>query len=454
MDRRQLQAELKRLGLPATGKTTELRERYNATRGFNDLACQSKTFAERLACFLKEHSAQLVDATKPFLGQATDYELMKAALVCRAKHGKFKGWTSVPSPATPTLAELWSACAKQFKAGDRKAPWPAGDYQTVGDFIDHADAQAWIWSWAFKVNPQTRFQGVDIGKKVLKKLPANNDVSVAWSVWVGFVIPYMQILRVQRSTVPKGAFTFVYRGGGAGAFVTRPSGKTVAVTAFHCFYFGEVDEQGYEIPMTPADIQKAIANKQYLVCNSAGDITVLDAPTLTQFDKEKDCAVVPTKSPVEKAFTSVMSQADLYALTFRYGKRRKHIQLNPKILCVGSPSAINNLGYTCGAAQLPPSGLTRTPGTSDEEWQEELDTRALCVWDGGNYFYSQTGTITKMKSNGTILHTATVWAGMSGGPIVLSDQPNVLVAIHQSFDTDSGASYGFSAGAALESLAS
>jgi hypothetical protein len=340
-----------------------------------------ETLGERVFRFLVEYSGLCKSIAGEFPEDADQSNAEKfherfvtyAQVVLKKK--KKTSFVKRLTGATENTTTLLAATLDTFKhAPPVDTVWPSGDYATWGDMYNQF--------WGDHDSDYT-LKGKRVGY-------IDNPVGFGVAIFQSFVVPYIYALIGARLTdkTHLGVFVFIYEGGGAGCFV-RENGNAYAVSAGHCFYLNKTYKD---------------KRKQYIVMGTNSQLYLLNAPCVYDANLDYGIATVKTNQPTEVA---------------TLGPTPKN---GTRIQTVGSPSSRGCHSYCVEDVYVPAITTPVVPFLHQHH-----------VWLPF-FFHKQTGKITKVGKT-DFYHTATVWAGMSGGPVYVKGK---VVGIHTGFDDYAG----------------
>ena len=243
------QARLDRIPLPivtAQSANTSVPDLVAGVAGLcvdNKKAVAAGGLPGRLVSFLRGQRDLAASCVEPFRDDPHDGRLLEFALreVTVKEEANIEGVATVvyrtatsPSRANGDgLAELWRRFRCEFHGRCKESEvWPAGDFATIKSYIQTNADDHWRHAALFAADPVVRYGEDDdwlVGNWLAYDAEHGMMAAAARVLWEAFVVPYLQILRVPHDGAPPSVFTFVYVGGGAGAFV-RPTSDGAKVS--------------------------------------------------------------------------------------------------------------------------------------------------------------------------------------------------------------------------------
>ena len=362
--------------------------------------------SEQLYSFLLDHQGTCKDI-------AEGYKKNQRDLFTDLRHEntiKENGYDMlhIIKPKSELSIKLFKACCKKF-GNDTKddTAWPAGDYANWGEFYNKCDLEIWKYT------------------KVKGGIAEKGNRGLCQAMWICFVVPYILCLyslnRRGKEFADKynGVFVFVYRGGGAGCLVEYES-NTYAISCGHTFEY----EGNHDV----------IAKRRgYLVMFSNGTLGLIQIKDKNLFDNSYDDDFGIATVIKQSGELHPRPLKEISAFTGRSRSRRGNSKedANKKlIVCIGSPSEILTR-KECGGTNGNTGTKIQVPGLSYEH-----NTNEICFWSPSFFFAVQPGEITSMDRNLQIYHTAVLWEGMSGGPLINNNGDLLGMHVQYSEKTD------------------
>jgi hypothetical protein len=316
------------------------------------------------------------------------------------------------------FTKLLTQVLKHFKPNKslRTSWWPAGDYDTYDDFSSYDNLKSYVYDLLITKKPPWTGKPIErYGDEI--DYDFKKQFEYPFIIYVCFVIPFVMCKHSLKynGSPPKGTFVFVYVAGGGGALVKNKSGKHKAYSCGHTFDFNH--DGGI----------KKLNNRQFIIMLHDGTLAMLGNTQIKYDDSDENNPIDAGISEVLKPTLDSSYYSDIYEFTDEVTvrpqrsrrTRRSRENNSPKISinvdCYGSPSIITrNKNNTCKVDTLP-------------DIREEF-----CWWDP-LFFHKKNGNVIKLNQD-TFDHSALVWQGMSGGPLI--NTSGEIVGLHHLADND------------------
>ena len=353
----------------------------------------------------------------------------------------------IPAMLAPLKNDLDRLSRKLQKTSQWE--WPAADADTLDFAIQRNDYTKFGYKWSpqnikrygsiTNADPYRRARAADRVKDGARHI-------VFATLYDYFVIPYIQIIRraVCCGAPDRYAYTYVGKGGGAGAIVAL-SGEDVTLSAYHNHILYEPEH---------GENQWSTKAAHALIASETGELGVLMPPFAAYGPEPLDFA--SCRFQIKPSSIQAIPIADVQTLP----------DPSVQVTCIGSPSSIGSRDNAGDDTGCPEGNVVWEEGELPRFHlkDEEIDYR--CYWEDGGFFNHVTGYLRLHRARRnkparlffdadtlTFDHTATLWQGMSGGPLVCTvDKSPVLIGIHNSWSD--GYSYGTSAAAAMRMIGS
>lgn len=330
----------------------------------------------------------------------------------KPKSGDTKLLTEVVKSFKPnkTLGEKW---------------WPAGDRDTYKDFSEWDNLKAYVYDilitkqppWTG--NPRTRYGDeidFDFGK---------NKMEYPFIIYVCFVIPFVMCRHSLKHRIepPIGTFVFVYVGGGGGALVKNKSGELKAYSCGHTFDYDHDDGI------------KKLNDRQFIIMLHDGTLAILGNTKIKYNDDDEDNPIDAGISEVLKPALDESYYADIYEFTEAVTeissstRSTRSTRRSTRSSEESEESSGMSLNVDCWGS---PSIITRSSNNTCEVDSLPDVSEEFCWWDP-LFFHKKNGNVTKLNQD-TFNHTALVWQGMSGGPLI--DASGKIVGLHHVLNAD------------------
>ena len=373
----------------------------------------TQQLSEQLYSFLLDHQYMCKDIAEGYKNnQRALFDDLRNENTTERKH--------VIKPKSKLTRELFEACCKKFGKDTRDdTAWPAGDYANWGEFYNNCDLEIWKYT------------------EVKGGIAERGNRGLCQAMWICFVVPYILCLysldmdtKDRFADTYKGVFVFVYRGGGAGCLVEYES-NTYAISCGHTFeYTGKYT---------------AITKRGgYLVMFSNGTLGLIQIVNEKLFENDYDddfgiATVIKHAGDLHPRPLKDISKDIKTAFTGRSGRGNSKEEAAKKldkkeIVCIGSPSEILTR-KECGGTEENDAETIQVPGLSKKD-----KTNEICFWSPSFFFAVQPGEITAMDKNLQIYHTAVLWEGMSGGPLINNNGD--LLGMHVQYSEETGTCVG------------
>lgn len=298
--------------------------------------------------------------------------------------------------------------------------WPAGDRDNFGEFLVNDYSETYIFGTFFSKKEDYVYNktGFDRYGYIVEEPYYNyNYFPLVNSIYISFVIPYvLSRYSIKRNrTIPKGAFIFVYKGGGGGCLINTKCGN-IAASCGHTFNLDF--DNGYLINPSDSIIKSLINKKQFLIMLGDGTLAILSDFNMYINDNERRKTHLD-KYAIDVGIAKVL-KPDLdesYYMNICNIDNIKKDTINIK--CYGSPSIIkrnSDSEHSCKISKLPNVKSN------------------YCNWYP-MFFHIKNGNIQKKNIyDYNFYHNALVWEGMSGGPII--NNQGLVLGFHHSSQTD------------------